>query len=96
VAIGTAGQRLSESAAREGTAGTISICIGWPIGVRRRFPLIEPLELPLFMPALAEMILIVSGSGQRLRDIHADPAANMGVVALGADRRTGQQRSCAR
>jgi len=89
-AIGAAGQRVSELAASEGAAGNISICIGWPIEVRRRFPLSEPFELPLPAPALAGMHVIVSGSGRRLRDIHADPAANLGVVAIAADGRTGQ------
>jgi rhamnulose-1-phosphate aldolase len=89
-AIGAAGQRISEIAASEGAAGNISICIGWPIEVRRRFPLAEPLELPLPAPALAGMHIIVSGSGRRLRDIHADPAANLGVVAIDADGRAGR------
>jgi rhamnulose-1-phosphate aldolase len=89
-AIGAAGQRVSELAASEGAAGNISICIGWPIEVRRRFPLAEPFELPLPALALAGMHVIVSGSGRRLRDIHADPAANLGVVAIAADGLTGQ------
>jgi rhamnulose-1-phosphate aldolase len=89
-AIGAAGQRASELAASEGAAGNISICIGWPIEVRRHFPLVEPLELPLAAPALAGMHVIVSGSGRRLRDIHADPAANLGAVEIDADGRTGQ------
>src|SRR5579859_6744109 len=89
-AIGTAGQRVSELAASEGAAGNISICIGWPVEVRRRFPLMEPLELPLAAPALAGRHIIVSGSGRRLRDIHTDPAANLGVVAISADGHTGQ------
>jgi rhamnulose-1-phosphate aldolase len=89
-AIGAAGQRVSELAASEGAAGNISICIGWPIEVRRRFPLSEPFELPLAAPALVGMHVIVSGSGRRLRDIHADPAANLGVVAIAADGRSGQ------
>ena len=89
-AIGAAGQRTSELAASEGAAGNISICIGWPIEVRRRFPLSEPLELPLAAPTLAGMHVIVSGSGRRLRDIHADPAANLGVVEINADGYTGQ------
>ena len=90
LAIGAAGQRVSEIAASEGAAGNISICIGWPIEVRRRFPLAEALELPLATPALAGMHIIVSGSGRRLRDIHIDPAANLGVVAIDADGRTGR------
>src|SRR5689334_892912 len=89
-AIGAAGQRASELAASEGAAGNISICIGWPIEVRRHFPLAEPIELPLEVPALAGMHVIVSGSGRRLRDIHADPAAHLGAVAIGADGRAAQ------
>lgn len=89
-AIGAAGQRVSDLAASEGAAGNISICIGWPIEVRRRFPLAEPFELPLPAPALAGRQVIVSGSGRRLRDIHLDPAANLGIVAINADGRTGQ------
>jgi rhamnulose-1-phosphate aldolase len=49
-AIGTAGQRVGELATSEGAAGNISISIGWPIEVRRRFPLVEPFELPLSLP----------------------------------------------
>jgi rhamnulose-1-phosphate aldolase len=89
-AIGAAGQRVSELAASEGAAGNISICIGWPIEVRRRFPLAELFELPLAAPALAGRHVIVSGSGRRLRDIHRDPAANLGVVAINADGLSGQ------
>ncbi len=89
-AIGAAGQRVSEIAASEGAAGNISICIGWPIEVRRRFPLAEPIELPLAAPALAGMQIIVSGSGRRLRDIHRDPAAHLAVVAIGPDGHAGQ------
>ncbi|KPV52816.1 rhamnulose-1-phosphate aldolase [Kouleothrix aurantiaca] len=89
-AIGAAGQRVSELAASEGAAGNISICIGWPFEVRRRFPLVEPFELPLPAPALAGRCVIVSGSGRRLRDIHVDPAVNLGVVAIGGDGRSGQ------
>jgi rhamnulose-1-phosphate aldolase len=81
-AIGAAGQRVSEIAASEGAAGNISICIGWPTEVRRRFPISEPIELPLSAPALAGRSMIVSGSGRRLRDIHLDPAAHLGVVVI--------------
>ena len=37
--IGEAGVRLSGIEASEGAAGNISIYIGWPIEVRRLFPL---------------------------------------------------------
>jgi rhamnulose-1-phosphate aldolase len=89
-AIGAAGQRASEGAASEGAAGNISICIGWPIEVRRRFPIAQPFELPLPAPTLGGRTVIVSGSGRRLRDIHLDPAAHLGVVVIGDDGRTGQ------
>jgi rhamnulose-1-phosphate aldolase len=90
VAIGAAGQRASEMAASEGAAGNISICIGWPIEVRRRFPLSEPIELPLPVPALAGMTVLVTGSGRRLRDIHADPTANLGAIVIAEDGQSAQ------
>ncbi len=89
-AIGAAGQRVSEIAASEGAAGNISLCVGWPIEVRRRFPLSEPIELPLAVPALADTHVIVSGSGRRLRDIHRDPAAHLAAVAIDVGGRTGR------
>jgi rhamnulose-1-phosphate aldolase len=84
------GQRLGGLNASEGAAGNISLYIGWPVEVRRRFPLSEPIELPLPAPALAGKMVIVTGSGRRLRDIHTDPAANLGVVMIDGDGRTGQ------
>ena len=89
-AIGAAGHRLSELAASEGAAGNISLLIRWPIEVRRRFPLSEPLDLPLPAPALAGSVVIVTGSGRRLRDIHLDPAANLGVVSIDPGGRTAK------
>lgn len=88
--IGEAGQRTSDIEASEGAAGNISLYLGWPLEVRRRFPLAEPIELPLPVPDLAGKLVIVTGSGRRLRDIHADPDANLGVVAIGLDGQTGQ------
>lgn len=83
VSIGEAGQRLSSIDASEGAAGNISIFVGWPIEVRRRFSAIEPQPLPVPVPALAGGLMIVTGSGRRLRDVAADPAANLGIVAIG-------------
>lgn len=85
VAIGEAGHRVSSINASEGAAGNISIYIGWEMEVRRRFPLAEPLALPLPAPTLAGKQFIVTGSGRRLRDIRHDPAANLGVVRIGKD-----------
>ncbi len=88
--IGAAGQRLGGIDASEGAAGNISMVIGWPLEVRRRFPLGQSIELPLPAPALAGHLVIVTGSGRRLRDIHLDPAANLAAVLIDADGRTAQ------
>ena len=37
--IGTGGVRLAGIDATEGGAGNVSVCIGWPIEVRRQFPM---------------------------------------------------------
>src|SRR4051812_45663838 len=89
VSIGEAGARLSGIEASEGAAGNISLYLGWPLEVRRQFPLNEPITLPLAAPALAGRLVIVTGSGRRLRDIHRDPAANLGVIRVNADGETG-------
>lgn len=88
--IGEAGQRLSGIEASEGAAGNISMYIGWPIEVRRRFPLAQHLDLPQAVPALTGKVVIVTGSGRRLRDIQTDPAANLGAVVINDDGQTAQ------
>ncbi len=88
IAMGEAGQRVSGIEASEGAAGNISLCIGWPMEVRRRFPNAQPLALPELVPALAGKLVLVTGSGRRLRDIHNDPAANLAAVVIGADGRS--------
>jgi rhamnulose-1-phosphate aldolase len=87
--IGEGGKRLATIDAAEGAAGNISVCIGWPIEVRRRFPVAEEIPLPRPAPHLAGRVLLVTGSGRRLRDIEADPARNLGAVIVGADGTTG-------
>ena len=89
-AIGEAGYRLSEIEASEGAAGNISIYIGWPIDVRRRFPLVETIQLPEAALELAGGTFLVTGSGRRLREVIEDPVANLGCVTVEADGRTGQ------
>ncbi len=83
--MGVAGERLSEISASEGAAGNISVYIGWPVEVRRRFPNVETMQLPDRVPALAGKTFIVSGSGRRLREIVQDPAANLAAVIVSAD-----------
>jgi rhamnulose-1-phosphate aldolase len=86
--MGEAGMRLSGIEASEGAAGNISIVIGWPLEVRRRFPNSEPLELPEPVPALGGWIMLVTGSGRRLRDVQKDPAANLAAIQIAADGRS--------
>jgi rhamnulose-1-phosphate aldolase len=83
--IGEGGQRVASIDAGEGAAGNISVCIGWPIEVRGRFPTGEPIDLPLPAPHLAGHTLIVTGSGRRLRNLAADPVANLGAVVIARD-----------
>src|SRR3954468_17403822 len=87
--FGEAGQRLAGFAAIEGAAGNISAAIGWPVEVRRRFPLAEEITLPVPTPALAGQVVIVTGSGRRLLDFRSDPAANLAVIHSGADAQSG-------
>jgi rhamnulose-1-phosphate aldolase len=86
--IGEGGRRIAAMDAGEGAAGNISVCIGWPIEVRRRFPLAAPIELPVPVPHLAGHTVIVTGSGRRLRDLAANPAASLGAVVIGDDAAT--------
>jgi rhamnulose-1-phosphate aldolase len=85
VSIGEGGRRVAAIDAGEGAAGNISVCVGWPIEIRRRFPLSAPIDLPVPAPHLAAHTIIVTGSGRRLRDLAADPAANLGAVRIAAD-----------
>ena len=88
--IGEAGRRLSEIEASEGAAGNISVYIGWPIDVRRRFPLVETIDLPEAAPELVGGTFIVTGSGRRLREVINDPAANLGCVVIDEAGQTGR------
>jgi rhamnulose-1-phosphate aldolase len=87
--IGEAGSRIAALGASEGGAGNISVCVGWPIEVRRQFPIATEIVLPLAAPHLAGQRVIVTGSGRRLRDLASDPAANLGVVLVHDGGETG-------
>ena len=88
--MGEAGWRISEIEASEGAAGNISVCMGWPVELRRKFPNAETLELPLAVPELAGMTLVITGSGRRLRDIIQEPTANLGCLVVDPAGQTGQ------
>ena len=94
--VGEAGHRLSEIEASEGAAGNISVFIGWQMEIRRRFPNVEEIQLPLEVPELAGSTLIVSGSGRRLREIIDDPYANLGCVVVGKDGKSARLYSSPR
>ena len=83
--IGIGGRRLAAIDATEGGAGNISVCIGWPIEVRRQFPVSEEIELPLAAPNLPGHTVLVTGSGRRLRDLDRLPLESIGAVAIHAD-----------
>lgn len=83
--MGEGGARISAIDASEAGAGNISICIGWDVELRRRFPMTEHLELTSPVPALAGRILLVTGSGRRLRQIGADPLAAVGALRIHSD-----------
>lgn len=83
--MGAGGQRLVAIDASEGAAGNITVCIGWPLEVRRRFPMAESIELPVQVPHLAGHTVFVTGSGRRLRDLAKRPMANLGAVVVGDD-----------
>ena len=86
--MGEGGRRVAAIDAGEGAAGNISICVGWPIEVRRRFPNPEPVELPVPASRLAGHTVLVTGSGRRLRDLANNPIAGVGAVVIDDDGRS--------
>jgi rhamnulose-1-phosphate aldolase len=80
--MGEVGKRLSEMGATEGAAGNISICVRQPLNVTEFFPDPAMIELPVPAPDLAGAILIVTGSGRRLREIADAPTANLACIVI--------------
>ncbi len=88
--LGEAGKRLYEMNAAEGAAGNISVCLRTAQDMDAFFPQVEPMELPYHSPELAGMMVIVSGSGRRLRDIAEAPLANLACVIVEPGGRNGK------
>ena len=88
--MGEAGRRLHDIKATEGAAGNMSIYIGWPVEVQRHFPQAQQIDLPQPAPALSGKLVLVTGSGRRLRDIQANPAENLAAVVINSDGLTAQ------
>jgi rhamnulose-1-phosphate aldolase len=80
--IGVGGRRLAAIDATEGGAGNISVCLGWPIEVRRQFPMSESIDLPISAPGLSGHTILVTGSGRRLRDLDRLPLQSIGAVVV--------------
>lgn len=91
--IGQAGRHLAEIEASEGAAGNISVCLRHPPMLDALFPDVSPFTLPQPVPELAGAVLIVSGSGRRLREILDDPGAHLACVQVNADGATAQLRT---
>ncbi len=87
--LGQVGKRLSDIGAAEGAAGNLSICLREPVEVRNLFPRVQPVDLPVPAPDLAGALLIVTGSGRRLRQVAEAPTANLACILVEAGGRTG-------
>jgi rhamnulose-1-phosphate aldolase len=88
--LGAAGRRLAEIEASEGAAGNISVCLRWPVEPRTRFPVVDEIRLPQPVPELARAAFLVSGSGRRLREIEAEPTANVACIVVDEGGQTGR------
>lgn len=87
--MGKAGKRLDEIHACEGAAGNLSIGIRGEISLRREFPLEETVPLPIHVPELSGVTFLVSGSGQRLRDVLENPWGTVGCLQVNEGGITG-------
>ena len=88
--MGQVGQRLADIGGAEGAAGNISVCLRIPLDVSLLFPQMQVMDLPVAVPELTGMMLIVSGSGCRLREIADAPLANLACVIVEPGGRTGK------
>jgi rhamnulose-1-phosphate aldolase len=91
--MGAAGARLDQLHACEAGAGNISVALRAAGAIDEVFPLAEPFELPHPAPRLAGWTVLVTGSGQRLRDLAAAPLAGVAAIAVGEQGRVGELRS---
>ncbi|MFE6280912.1 class II aldolase/adducin family protein [Streptomyces sp. NPDC057877] len=83
--MGRAGARLDTLRACEAGAGNVSVALPTPADLAVTFPRFEACELPGAAPALAGWTVLVTGSGQRLRDVGAAPTAAVAAVSIDAD-----------
>jgi rhamnulose-1-phosphate aldolase len=88
--MGQVGKRLADIGGAEGAAGNISVCVRKSLDVGTLFPQMEMMDLPYPVPELAGMMLIVSGSGCRLREIAEAPLANLACFLVEPGGKTGR------
>jgi len=93
--VGQAGLRLAEIGAAEGAAGNISVCVREPLDLSGLFPLDQQVDLPYPVPELGGMLLVVSGSGRRLRDIAGSPFGNLACILVEKGGKTGRMYTSA-
>lgn len=89
-----AARRLVEIDAAEGAAGNLSYYFEASFDPREHFSNSQEIRLPVEAPALTNGWLLMSGSGQRMRDIAADPYTSMGLVKVEGDGITGRLYTC--
>ena len=82
--IGDVGQRMWQIGAAEGAAGNVSVFVRELAGADDRFQARGAFPLPVEAPALAGGWLIVTGSGQRLRDVARRPATTLCLLQIHA------------
>jgi rhamnulose-1-phosphate aldolase len=83
--LGEVGQRMTALNAAEGAAGNMSVWTRALTDMPEMFAKQKLIDLPEPTPALVGGWLVVSGSGRRLRDIAADPAATLCVLHVESD-----------
>lgn len=88
--MGQVGERLASIGGAEGAAGNISACLREPLDTNRLFPQQQGMDMPVAVPELAGMMLLVSGSGCRLREIADAPLANLACVLVEPGGRLGK------
>ncbi|MDR3107682.1 MAG: class II aldolase/adducin family protein, partial [Bifidobacteriaceae bacterium] len=91
--MGRAGTRLDQIHACEAGAGNISLALRSAPGLESLFPARESYPLPVAVPELAGWTVLVTASGQRLRDVAGGATATVAAVEIGSDGLTGTLRS---
>ena len=80
--IGETGRRICEVSASEGAAGNISCFYAWDMDYQNIFTDSEEIDLPLEAPNLVGGIVIITGSGRRLREVYNNPELNLAVIKI--------------